>query len=107
MSLASSMKNLVDDIHSSKTERHAFVKDMSKDVKVLLARFNKEQDDLVKELKEMSAEVKKILATEGLINKGRRGRHRFYVSDNPEWFSQLAQSFLGRKIENVKKVNGV
>ncbi len=62
MSLASSMKNLVDDIHSSKTERHAFVKDMSKDVKVLLARFNKEQDDLVKELKEMSAEVKKILA---------------------------------------------
>lgn len=62
MSLATSMKNLVDDIHASKTERHSFVKDMSKDVKELLARFNKEQEDLIKELKEMSAEVKKFLA---------------------------------------------
>lgn len=69
MSLATSMKNLVDDIHASKTERHVFVKDMSKDVKELLARFNKEQEDLVKELKEMATEVKKFLANGEKVRK--------------------------------------
>ena len=62
MSVATSMKDLVEDIKVSTTERHAFVKDMTKDVKELLAKFDKEQEDLVKELKEMAAEVKKFLA---------------------------------------------
>lgn len=62
MSVATSMKDLVEDIKVSTHERHAFVKDMTKDVKELIARFDKEQEDLVKELKEMAAEVKKFLA---------------------------------------------
>jgi glutamate racemase len=52
-------------------------------------------------------EVKKILASEGQLNKNKSGRHMFYVSDNPEWFSGLAKRFLGRPLKNVKKVNNV
>ena len=62
MSVATSMKDLVEDIKASTTERHAFVRDMTKDVKELLARFDKEQEDLVMELKKMAEEVKKFLA---------------------------------------------
>ena len=62
MSVATSMKGLVEDIRASTTERQAFVRDMTKDVKELLARFDKEQEDLVKELEKMAEEVKKFLA---------------------------------------------
>lgn len=62
MSLATSMKSLVEDIQASTRERHAFVKDVTKDVEALLARFDKEQEDVRKELKEMAAEVKRFLS---------------------------------------------
>ena len=62
MSLATSMKGLVEDIQASTRERHAFVKDVTKDVEALLARFDKEQEDTVKELKELAAEVRKFLS---------------------------------------------
>ena len=56
MSLATSMKDLVENIQVSTSDRHAFVKGMSKDVQGLLAQFNKE-------LKELAQEIKKFLAT--------------------------------------------
>ncbi len=62
---------------------------------------------LIDSAKQVAMEVKKILAQEGLLNKNRRGRQEFYVSDNPEWFSSLAQRFLGQPVRNVKKVNHV
>jgi glutamate racemase len=62
---------------------------------------------LIDSAKQVAFEVKKILASEGLLNKGRRGKQEFYVSDNPEWFSGLAQRFLGRPIRNAKKVSNV
>lgn len=62
---------------------------------------------LIDSAKQVAIEVKKILAAEGQLNKGRRGKRRFYVSDNPEWFSGLAERFLGVSPSNVKKVNGV
>lgn len=66
------------------------------------------QVTLIDSAKQVAIEVKKILASDGLINKKRhRGRHRFYVSDNPEWFSSLAERFLGQTVTNVKKVNPV
>jgi len=61
MSLAASMRSLVEDIQASTKDRHTFVGDTIKDVKELLTRFDKEQADIVKELKEMAAEVKKFL----------------------------------------------
>lgn len=59
---------------------------------------------LIDSAKQVAVEVKKILAQEGQLNKGGLGRHRFYVSDNPEWFSGLAQRFLGESPKNVEKV---
>lgn len=58
---------------------------------------------LIDSAKQVAIEVKKILATDGQLNKSRRGKHKFYVSDNPEWFSNLAERFLGKPLSNVKK----
>jgi len=62
---------------------------------------------LIDSAKQVACEVKKILVSEDLLNHGKGGNHSFYVSDNPEWFSGLAQRFLGRQLKNVKKVNNV
>lgn len=63
---------------------------------------------LIDSAKQVAIEVKKILATEGLLSTGRKKpKRRFYVSDNPEWFSSLAGRFLGKPIENARKVNNV
>lgn len=56
---------------------------------------------------QVAMEVKKILASDNMLNKSGRGKHRFYVSDNPEWFSDLAQRFLGEPIKNITKVDNV
>jgi len=61
---------------------------------------------LIDSAKQVAIEVRKILATDGLLNNGRRGKQKFYVSDNPEWFRQLAGRFLGTPAKNVVKVNG-
>ncbi|MFH1202376.1 MAG: glutamate racemase [Candidatus Omnitrophota bacterium] len=62
---------------------------------------------LIDSAKQVAIEVKKILAVENLINGHRRPKHRFYVSDNPEWFADLAERFLGKPVGNVRKVNSV
>jgi glutamate racemase len=62
---------------------------------------------LIDSAKQVACEVKKILASEDLLNCGKGGKNSFFVSDNPEWFSSLAQRFLGRQLKNVKKVNNV
>lgn len=62
---------------------------------------------LIDSAQQVAIEVKKILAAEGQLEKGRRGKHKFYVSDNPEWFSGLARRFLGQSLKDVRKVNGV
>lgn len=62
---------------------------------------------LIDSAKQVAIEVKNILASEGLLNKGNHGRQEFFVSDNPEWFSGLAKKFLGKPIRNAKKVNNV
>ena len=62
---------------------------------------------LIDSAKQVAIEVRKILAAEGELNKGHRGKHKFYVSDNPEWFSGLAERFLGVSLRNVKRMNHV
>ncbi|MFA6216983.1 MAG: glutamate racemase [Candidatus Omnitrophota bacterium] len=64
------------------------------------------QVTLIDSAKQVAIEVKKILSSEGLLTSSRKKpENKFYVSDNPEWFSGLAQRFLGRAVRNVKKVN--
>ena len=60
---------------------------------------------LIDSAKQVAIEVKKILSSESICNQKHKGRHKFYVSDNPEWFSSLAGRFLGQVTKNVKKVN--
>jgi len=62
---------------------------------------------LIDSAKQVAIEVKKILASECLIGKPRRGRHRFFVSDNPQWFTGLASRFLGRRIDDARRVGNV
>lgn len=63
---------------------------------------------LIDSAKQVAIEVKKILGTEGLLaverNGKRPGKHTFCVSDNPEWFADLAERFLEQPLENVKRV---
>lgn len=62
---------------------------------------------LIDSAKQVAFEIKKILANEDMANRGKGGKLSFFVSDNPEWFSSLAQRFMGRKLNNVKKVDPV
>jgi glutamate racemase len=62
---------------------------------------------LIDSAKQVAVEVKKILLGEGLLERGTKGRQRFFVSDNPEWFRDLARRFLGRPIRDVAKVNSI
>ena len=62
---------------------------------------------LIDSAQQVSLEIKNILEAQGLLNKGRRGRHQFYVSDNPEWFSGLAKRFLGEPVKDVKQTHDV
>ncbi|MFA5144569.1 MAG: glutamate racemase [Candidatus Omnitrophota bacterium] len=59
---------------------------------------------LIDSAKQVAMEVKKILSAENILNSRRKAKQEFYVSDNPEWFSDLAQRFLGRTVKGVKKV---
>ncbi|MFA5005782.1 MAG: glutamate racemase [Candidatus Omnitrophota bacterium] len=59
---------------------------------------------LIDSAKQVAVEVKKILASEDMLSRSKRGVSKFYVSDNPEWFSALAQRFMGRPVTNVRKV---
>jgi len=60
---------------------------------------------LIDSAKQVAIEVKKILFSEGLLCGNTKARHRFYVSDNPEWFSSMATRFLGAPVGRVSKVD--
>jgi len=63
--------------------------------------------NLIDSAKQVAIEVKKILSEEGLLNTRGRGRADFFVSDNPQWFEELAGRFLGKPVKSVRKVNSV
>jgi glutamate racemase len=57
---------------------------------------------------ETAKQVKDILTAGNLLNTGKKkGEHRFFVTDFPNNFHQIAERFLGKKIKNVKlaKIN--
>ena len=60
---------------------------------------------LIDSAKQVAIEVKRILSAENILSKSRKGKRRFFVSDNPEWFTGLAKSFLGEPIKGAKKVS--
>ncbi|MBN2831432.1 MAG: glutamate racemase [Candidatus Omnitrophica bacterium] len=66
-----------------------------------------ENINLIDSAKQVAIEVKKILSDEEILNSRRCGRSQFFVSDNPEWFEELAGRFLGKPVKNVRKVSSV
>jgi glutamate racemase len=63
---------------------------------------------VINSAKQVAIEVKKILAADGQVNNGTKaGKHRFFVSDNPDWFTGLARTFLGKPITDAKKADHV
>ncbi len=69
--------------------------------KVLGSRIN-----FVDSAKETARQVRMILAASGLCtsHKGQGVQCRFYVSDEPAVFKKVGRSFLGKRIEQVRKV---
>ena len=129
MSLATSMKGLVEDIQVSTSERRAFVKDVTKDVKELLARFNKEQEDIVVELKrflansektrkedfaavmkDIAAQLENISKRQKDVRKDARDLVKEYAADHKKareyWLSLAGHRKAGRpKKEEAEKEN--
>lgn len=62
---------------------------------------------LIDSAKQVAIEVKDILSQEGMLSSKRCDSHEFFVSDNPEWFRELAKRFLGRSVKNVRKADNV
>jgi glutamate racemase len=62
---------------------------------------------LIDSAEQVAMEVKKILSDDGCLAKDGKGIHRYYVSDNPEWFSSLARRFLGRAVCDARKAGDV
>jgi glutamate racemase len=58
---------------------------------------------LIDSAKQVAIEVKNILQHENMLSQKGKGKQRFFVSDNPEWFSGLANTFLGQPVKDVKK----
>jgi glutamate racemase len=74
-------------------------------LKVAIRKVLGQDVTLIDSAKQVAVEVKEVLVSEGMLNRAGRGRQKFYVSDNPEWFQGLAKKFLGRPVKNVKKVD--
>ncbi|MFA4888011.1 MAG: glutamate racemase [Candidatus Omnitrophota bacterium] len=74
-------------------------------LKAVIRKVLGQQVALIDSAKQVAMEVKRILVHEGLLNASGRGKQEFCVSDNPEWFQGLAKKFLGRPINNVRKVD--
>jgi len=74
-------------------------------LKPVIRRIMGDDVTLIDSAKQVAVEVKKILMNEGLMNASGKGKQKFYVSDNPEWFSGLAGRFLGAAIKDVEKAD--
>jgi len=63
---------------------------------------------LIDSAQQVAAEVRQVLAQEGLMS-GRRGRprHSYYVSDEVAIFENVARRFLGGELRGIRKVNHV
>jgi glutamate racemase len=59
---------------------------------------------LIDSAKEVAKEAKTILDSLGLMNRQKkRGRHNFFVSDEPHRFTRVAERFLRKKITCVRR----
>jgi len=61
---------------------------------------------LVDSAEETAAEVKRSLLEMNLLRESNnKAIHKFYVSDVPDKFTQIAERFLGRSIDNITRID--
>ncbi len=60
---------------------------------------------VVDSAKEVAQHTRDVLTINGLVNKKKKTKEEFYVSDDPEGFMRSAQLFLKRKISKPKIAN--
>jgi glutamate racemase len=61
---------------------------------------------LVDSAVETAREVERYLRDRELLNpQPKRGTHKFYVSDIPDQFAHTARHFLGKRVENVVRID--
>lgn len=59
---------------------------------------------LIDSAKEVAKEAKSILDASGLLKSSKaKGRHKFFVSDEPSRFIRTAETFLSKKIDCIKR----
>jgi len=77
-------------------------------LKPLLHRIMGPSVRLVDSAQQVAAEVRQVLAQEGLLRvRSGRARHEYYVSDEVAIFRNVARRFLGRELKGIRKVNHV
>lgn len=60
---------------------------------------------LIDSARQVAFETKEALASEGILNSRKsRAKYTFYVSDELQQFKKVAKNFLGRNINNLRKV---
>ncbi|MCM8796031.1 MAG: glutamate racemase [Candidatus Omnitrophica bacterium] len=75
-------------------------------LKPLIKTLMTDRVTLIDSAKQVAVEVKKILTHEGMLKrKKNKAKLKFYVTDNPNWFSVLAERFLGKPLKDVRRVN--
>jgi len=60
---------------------------------------------LIDSARQVAIEVKQILSENAWLNNNGKGKHKYYVSDNPEWFSSIAERFLGVMPKDIKRAD--
>src|SRR5512135_175073 len=60
---------------------------------------------LIDSAQQVAQQTRQVLVEEGLLNKNsRRGKHRYFVSDEVNIFTNVAKRFLGKPLGEVRKV---
>ena len=61
---------------------------------------------LIDSAREVAKEAREILDAGGLLNgAASKGKHKFFVSDEPSRFIKIGERFLNRRIKCVKRAN--
>ncbi len=75
-------------------------------LKDVIARVMGERVRLIDSAEETARELAALLSLKNLLRpSGGDISHKFYVSDVPDKFSQIAERFLGRQIDNITRVD--
>ncbi len=73
-------------------------------LKDVLSRVMGSGIDLIDSAIETAREIQRILGSNSLLNPAGGKMRKFYVTDSPEKFVKVGERFLGRKIDDIKKI---